>query len=106
MLGKCMISQPMNGLSNGQILNTRGKAITAIEQCGYEFLDSYFGDTYKKDMDGDPENVNIPVLYLSKAIERMSYCKAVYFCKGWEKARGCRIEHEVAVAYGLECIYE
>ena len=28
------------------------------------------------------------------------------FCKGWENARGCRIEHEAAKAYGLEIIYE
>lgn len=36
----------------------------------------------------------------------MSYCHAVYFCKDWEKARGCRLEHEVALAYGLMVIYE
>lgn len=29
-----------------------------------------------------------------------------YFCKGWENARGCRIEHDAAVAYGLEVLYE
>lgn len=28
------------------------------------------------------------------------------FCKGWENARGCRIEHDAAVAYGLEVLYE
>ena len=31
---------------------------------------------------------------------------AAYFCKGWENARGCRIEHAAAVAYGLEVLYE
>lgn len=25
---------------------------------------------------------------------------------GWENARGCRIEHDAAVAYGLEVLYE
>lgn len=38
--------------------------------------------------------------------ENMSLCHAAYFCKGWEKARGCKIEHDAAVAYGLEIIYE
>ena len=28
------------------------------------------------------------------------------YSKRWENARGCRIEHEAAVAYGLEIIYE
>ena len=36
----------------------------------------------------------------------MSLCHAAYFCKGWEKARGCRIEHEAATAYGLTILYE
>ncbi len=36
----------------------------------------------------------------------MSLCHAAYFCKGWESARGCRIEHATAQAYGLDIIYE
>ena len=50
--------------------------------------------------------VNKPLHFLSASIEVMSKCHAVYFCKGWENARGCKIEHEVAKAYGLEIIYE
>jgi hypothetical protein len=36
----------------------------------------------------------------------MSKCDAVYFCNGWENARGCKIEHDIAIAYGLLTIYE
>ena len=36
----------------------------------------------------------------------MSLCHAAYFCKDWEKTRDCKLEHEAAVAYGLEIIYE
>ena len=32
----------------------------------------------------------------------MSECDTVYFCKGWENARGCKIEHEVAKSYGYK----
>ena len=49
---------------------------------------------------------NIPVRFLAKSFENMSLCHAVYFCKGWESARGCKIEHEVAKAYGMTIIYE
>ena len=41
-----------------------------------------------------------------RGTENMSLCHAAYFCKGWENARGCRIEHDAAVAYGLDIIYE
>ena len=36
----------------------------------------------------------------------MTKKQTAYFCKGWENARGCKIEHEAAKAYGLEIIYE
>ena len=34
----------------------------------------------------------------------MTLCNAVYFCKGWENARGCKIEHMCAEVYGLKII--
>jgi hypothetical protein len=49
---------------------------------------------------------NVPLRFMAKSLESMSLCHAVYFCKGWEDARGCRIEHEAARAYGLDIIYE
>ena len=50
--------------------------------------------------------VQVPLCYLAKSLENMSLCHAAYFAKGWEDARGCRIEHDAAVAYGLEVLYE
>lgn len=49
---------------------------------------------------------NRGLFFLAKSLEQMSLCNIVYFCKGWENARGCRIEHDAAVAYGLDIIYE
>lgn len=49
---------------------------------------------------------NIPLCFLTKSLENMSKCHAAYFCKGWEKTRGCRIEHDVVQAYGVKIIYE
>jgi hypothetical protein len=50
--------------------------------------------------------IQVPIYYLAKALEKMSHCHIVYFAKGWENARGCKIEHEVALQYGLSIIYE
>ena len=49
----------------------------------------------------DAEGREIPLCYLAKSLENMSLCHVAYFCNGWENARGCRIEHYAAVAYGL-----
>ena len=40
-----------------------------------------------------------PLFYLAKSIDAMSKVDAVIFMKGWENARGCKIEHEIAVRY-------
>ena len=47
-----------------------------------------------------------PLWYLSRSLKVMSTCDIVIFAKGYNVARGCRIEHECAVAYGLNIEYE
>ena len=104
---KVMISQPMNGCTDEEIRATAGRAIRYLESEGYEVVRSYFAEEYaNKDELKDEGVLQIPVYFLSKALVKMSLCDAVYFCKGWEKARGCSIEHTVAQKYGLEVLYE
>jgi hypothetical protein len=45
-----------------------------------------------------------PLECLGKSIELMAHADVAVFCPGWKEARGCRIEHECAVQYGLEVI--
>ena len=104
---KAMLSQPMAGKTNEEIVATREKAIKALEEKGYEVVNTLFTDEwYSKDAIAERGVVQIPLCFLAKSLENMSRCRAAYFCKGWENARGCRIEHEAAVAYGLEILYE
>ena len=51
------------------------------------------------------ENIDEAIYYLAKSIEFIGKVDIVVFMKGWEKARGCRIEHQVAVEYGKEIVY-
>ena len=104
---KAMLSQPMAGKTDAEIVATREKAIAALEEKGYEIVNTLFTDEwYSKDSMTERGVVQIPLCFMAKGLENMSLCHAVYFCKGWENARGCRIEHEAAKAYGLEVIYE
>lgn len=104
---KAMLSQPMAGKSRAEIITTREKAIQALQERGYEVVNTLFTDQWYSDKAMEERGVvNIPLCFLAKSLENMSKCHAAYFCRGWEKARGCRIEHEAAVAYGLEIIYE
>jgi len=107
MLKKAMLSQPMAGKSDSEIVATRERAISALKKQGYEIVNTLFTDDwYKKEQIEQRGVVQIPLCFLAKSLENMSLCHAAYFCKGWEKTRGCKIEHDAAVAYGLEVIYE
>ncbi len=104
---KAMLSQPMAGKSDEEITATRERAIAALEGMGYEVVNTLFIDEwYSKESMEKRGVVNIPLCFLAKSLENMSLCHVAYFCKGWENARGCRIEHEAAKAYGLEILYE
>ncbi|WP_270224042.1 DUF4406 domain-containing protein [Clostridium fessum] len=104
---KAMLSQPMAGKTDEEIIATREKAIKALEARGYEIVNTLFTDEwYNRENMEKRGVVQIPLCFLAKSLENMSLCHAVCFCKGWERARGCRLEHDAAVAYGLTVIYE
>lgn len=104
---KAMLSQPMNGLTDEEIEKTRNKAIRHLERLGYKVVNTLFTDDWYSDSAMKGRGVeNIPLCFLAKSLENMSLCSVAYFCDGWEEARGCRIEHETAEAYGLDIIYE
>lgn len=88
---KIIISQPMNGKTEEQIRNERASLVKELEEKGYEVIDTIFAE---KAPEGDAR-----LYYLAKSIEAMSKVDAIIFMPGWEKARGCKIEHEIAVKY-------
>jgi hypothetical protein len=97
---KLFISQPMRGKTNEEIMAVREKAIESAErELGekVEVIDSFFKDA--------PVDAN-PLWYLAKSLELLSTADVAYFAKDWEEARGCRIENECAIEYGIELVIE
>lgn len=104
---KVMLSQPMSGKSDEEIEFTRNRAISYLESLGYEVVNTLFTDEwYKPEAMKNRGVVNVPLCFLAKSLENMSKCDIAYFCKGWETARGCLVEHLAAKSYGLQIIYE
>lgn len=96
---KIMISQPMRGKTNEQIRKEREQLVKKLKSEGHEVIDTIINEE-------PPKDINEAIYYLSKSIEFIGKVDAVYFMKGWEKARGCKIEHEVAVEYDKQLFYE
>lgn len=95
---KLFISQPMRNKTDEEILKEREQAIKEAENCletRIEVIDSFFQNA--------PADAK-PLWFLGKSLELLSGADIVYFAKGWQDARGCRIEHECALEYGIRII--
>lgn len=91
---KIMLSQPMTGRTIEEIREERSNLVNDLENQGHEVIDTVFDFE-----DKDPYNHGL--YYMGHSILAMSEVDAVIFMKGWEKSRGCKIEHELALKYGL-----
>lgn len=93
---KVFISQPMNGKTNEEIIKER-EELTEFAKAklgsDVEIIDSYFKDA--------PHDMK-PLWFLGKSFELLSTADACVFAKGYEKARGCVMEHKACENYGIK----
>ena len=95
---KLFISQPMRGKTDEEILAVRKKAIESAEKLvgePVEVIDSFF--------QAAPVDAK-PLWFLGKSLELLATADVAYFAKGWDEARGCKIENTCAIEYGITVI--
>lgn len=96
---KVFISQPMNGRADEDIKAERECITEQIKKYypheSIEVIDSFFEEA--------PHDAK-PLWFLGKSLELLSTADVDVFAQGWESARGCAIEHECAVKYGIKTI--
>lgn len=89
---KLMISQPMRGKTNEQIREERAELVKQLETEGHEVVDTVFEEA--------PADEDMAIYMLSQSIRYIGKVDGVVFMPGWNMARGCRIEYDVAISYG------
>ena len=93
---KLFISQPMKGKTDEEIRKERETAVQEAEKAlgePVEVIDSFFaGNTMK------------PLECLGESLKLLANADIAYFAKGFETARGCRVEYGCAVAYEIPFI--
>lgn len=95
---KLFISQPMKGKTNEEIIAEREKAIQRAKEALHddvEIIESFFKDA--------PAEAK-PLWYLAESLKLLAGADVAYFARGWENARGCKIEHTCALEYGIDVI--
>ena len=112
MYKNIFISQPMTGKSEEEILATRQKAIDKIHQLfdadgeQVNIIDSYIDDATRNEFQGRMgDAINWDIYWLSKSLERLAIADTIWLCDGWEYSKGCNVELECAISYGLDIVY-
>jgi hypothetical protein len=93
---KVFISQPMKDKTDEQIKAERERAINVIKERfpaeEIEIIDSFF--------EGAPHDAK-PLWFLGKSIQLLANADIAYFIGEWDKYRGCKAEHYLAMEYGI-----
>lgn len=94
---KIFISQPMKDKTNEEIKEERERIINECKSSygEIEVIESFFENA--------PHDAK-PLWFLGKSFEMLSSADVCVFAKGWENARGCKMEHEACVKYGIETV--
>lgn len=88
----------MKNKSREEIIKERENLISIFKNKGYEIINTVFDYTFTEG--------NIPVKLLARAIDKLADANEVCFMNGWDKARGCKIEHQICKEYGIKISYE
>lgn len=110
MSKKIFISQPMTNLDEAEILATRKKEIQYIKEHieNAEIVGRYFKDAtreYVESFEQFDYIKNWDIYWLGRSIEELAQADVLWLCDGWEYSKGCNIELECAIQYGLEISY-
>jgi len=100
---KVFISQPMNGRSDKDIKEERENILRMVsEKLGEEVeeIQSFIPLRFRE------RDYKVPGLaYLGESLKMLANADVAVFAKGHENARGCRVEHHAAEAYGIDIMY-
>ena len=95
---KLFISQPMKDKTDEEIKAVRKAIIADVSKLvgdEVEVIDSFFEKA--------PHDVK-PLWFLGKSLELISTADRAYFAEGWSNYRGCKIEHECTIQYGIDIV--
>ena len=105
-----MIVQPVKTVTVAQFKEDFKRAFLKLDQEGYSVHTlTTFKDFYEFEQSSDYflRHLKTPALFrLADRVCLMAFVDAVYFAKGWEQDLSCIVEHELAVTYDIQLIYE
>lgn len=99
IMRRLFVSQPMRGKTQEEIIKERNEAVKELSSRlneEFEVVDSYFTEDEPKDVK------NSGAYWLGKSLELLSTCDLALFIGDWLNYRGCIVEHDVCIDYGIK----
>ena len=94
------ISQPMKNRNEKDIKSERKSVMSYIKKLykneEVKEINSFF--------EMDVQSKNTPLRMLGMSLELLAEADIAVFVDGWSFARGCKIEHDAAKAYGIKIL--
>jgi len=91
------ISQPMKNRNEKEIKSERKSVMSYIKKL-YKDEDAKEINSF---FEMDVQSKNVPLRMLGMSLELLAEADIAVFVDGWSMARGCKIEHDAAKAYGI-----
>lgn len=95
---KVFVSQPMRNKSEEEIrknIEIARRYAEDLTRKRVHILETYFPSYAKLH----------PITALARSLDMLSKADLCIFMPGWEEARGCNIEHETVLNYGIKAAY-
>lgn len=97
------ISIPMMGFQEEEVATKLGRLQNKVRSFFEPTKVTFIKTTVGED---PPKTANPGAWYLGESIKRLSRADYVIFAEGFELYRGCRLEYDVVLKYGMQYYHE
>lgn len=115
MATKVYIATPVNGRKEVTLTEKRKAAYQRVQEIKVALEKLMPNAEFHSSFDGDIAPLNVELtkkmfgyelsseaVIMGKCVQRVMECDMVVLDLGWEKSKGCRVEHQTAVVYEKE----
>ena len=96
---RVFISLPMTGRPTESIREELARIQAALAAQGHTTSDGL-------ETEDAGVKVNWPLWCLGSSLRRLAGCDAAYFAEGWQRSKGCAMEHEACLLYDIPILQD
>lgn len=100
----CYISLPIR-FHEDTVFERNLEAMRYAEEMGYTPVSPIITNNITEDNICGHESTERTAMYMGNDIKNVILCDAILMCDGWQKSKGCNVEHYTAEVYNKRIHY-